>query len=67
MRMEDKYDVTVNVTDSSGVNTDSIIVTIEVLELDEKPTISGASTIEHVEGTTVLDLDLNDNGLDPSN
>ena len=62
--MVDFYAVTVNVTDSSGVNTDSIVVTIEVLELDEKPRITGASTIEHVEGTTVLDLDLTDNGLD---
>ena len=63
--MEDFYAVTVNVTDSSGVNTASIIVTIEVLELDEKPTISGASTIEHVEGTTVLDIDLSNNQLNP--
>ena len=59
------YEVTVNVTDSSGVNTTSIIVTIEVLELDEKPTISGASTIEHVEGTTALDTNLGNNNLDP--
>ena len=59
------YEVTVNVTDSSGVNTASIIVTIAVLELDEKPTISGASTIEHVEGTTALDIDLSDNLHDP--
>ena len=71
---EDKYRVTVNVTDSSGTectadtdtdNCDEIIVTIEVLELDEKPTVGGVSTIEHVEGTTVLDTDLSDNDLDP--
>ena len=62
--MEDFYAVTVNVTDSSGANTANIIVTIEVLELDEKPTISGASTIEHVEGTTVLDIDHSNNNLD---
>ena len=72
------YEVTVNVTDSSGAacdpnadppadppdNCDEITMTIEVLELDESPTISGASTIEHVEGATVLDLDLIDNDLD---
>ena len=61
------YEVTVNVTDSSGDadNQARITVTIEVLELDEKPTITGASTIEHVEGTTALDINLGNNDLDP--
>ena len=59
------YEVTVNVTDSSGTNTAEITVTIEVLELDESPIITGESTIEHVEGTTALDIDLSDNDHDP--
>ena len=62
----DEHMVTVTVTDSSGLtaNQDSITVTIEVLELDEKPAIGGASPIEHVEGTTVLDTNLSNNNLD---
>ena len=70
---DDQYRVTVNVTDSSGEactadsdadNCDEIIVTIEVLELDEKPAVGGASPIEHVEGTAVLDTNLTNNNLD---
>ena len=50
----------VNVTDSSGnahcQPSRPSIVTIDVLALDEKPIFrSGSSTIEHVEGTTLLD------------
>ena len=53
----DEHEVTVNVTDSSGDatnNQDTITVTIEVLEFDEKPRVMGQSTIELMENETDL-------------
>ena len=59
------YAVTVNVADSSEDdtttprrNTASITVIIRILQTNDEPTISGDSTIEHVEGGTALDTDL---------
>ena len=53
--------VTVSVADSSGDDAngvDTIIVTISVTNVDEPPSVTGAKTIEHVEGGTVLDTNL---------
>ena len=58
---DSRPEVTVLVTDSSGNatdNQDTITVTINVLDADESPTVSGEGTIEHSEGTTALDRDL---------
>ena len=53
------YAVTVNVADSSvNTTTDAITVIIRVLQTNDAPVISGAATIEHVEGETALDTDL---------
>ena len=66
-------EVTVSASDSSGDSTadgtDTIMVTITVVAVDEKPTFSdGAMTIEHVEGVPVLDTDLsNGETADPAN
>ena len=52
------HTVIVHVTDSSGDTTnneDMITVTINVLQADEKPTVTGASTIELTENETDLD------------
>ena len=51
-------EVTVNVADSSNSNTVTIIVTINVIGVDEKPIFSvGPTTIVHEEGETELDVD----------
>ena len=60
--------VTVAVADSSfgsvETGTDTIMVTITVTNVDEKPTsFMGETTIEHPEGTTALDTDLDRDGV----
>ena len=60
------YVVTVNVADSSDnnpANTADIPVVIRVLQANDDPTISGAATIEHVEGGTALDTNLGNDDL----
>ena len=61
------YMVTVNVADSSDntpPNTDTIPVVIRVLQANDAPMISGAATIEHVEGGTALDTNLGTAAVD---
>ena len=43
---------------TTPANTDTIVVVIRVLQANDAPMISGAATIEHVEGGTALDTDL---------
>ena len=59
--------VTVNVADSSGNDANTIIVTITVINVNEDPTVSGASTIEHVEDATALDIELSNDDTPPGN
>ena len=66
--------VTVSASDSSGdsadvdpAGTDTIDVTITVVPVDEKPTISGEMTIEHVEDATALDTDVSNVDADAAN
>ena len=56
------YSVTVTATDPFGAN-DDVVVTITVEDVNEAPTVSGAASIEHPEGGTVLATDLT-NGAD---
>ena len=58
-------EVTVNVADSSGTSdgVDTIEVTISVINVDEKPTLTGLQVVEHPEGTTDLDSDLDANDV----
>ena len=56
------YSVMVTATDPFGLS-DDITVTITVEDINEAPTVSGAASIEHPEGGTVLDTDLT-NGAD---
>ena len=58
----DNYTVTVTATDPFEAM-DVITVTITVEDVNEPPTVSGAASIEHPEGGTVLDTDLT-NGAD---
>ena len=55
----------VTATDPFGLS-DDITVTITVEDINEAPTVSGAASIEHPEGGTVLDIDLADGGADPA-
>ena len=60
------YSVTVTATDPFG-QSDEITVTITVEDVNEPPTVSsGAASIEHPEGGTVLDTDLDSGSADPA-
>ena len=59
------YSVTVTATDPFG-ESDEIDVTITVEDVNEAPTVSGAASIEHPEGGTVLDIDLTDGNVNPA-
>ena len=57
--------VTVTATDPFGATATSE-VTITVTDVNEDPTLTGASSIDHEEGTTVLDVDATDPAADPA-
>ena len=69
--LDHNYVVTVTATDPFGTRTDpgerdatnsvTIMVTIEVTDVDEAPSVAtGATTISHAENSTELDVDLSD-------
>ena len=60
-----EFVVTVTATDPFGA-TDESDVTITVTDVNEDPTLSGASSIDHEEGTTVLDVDATNQTADPA-
>ena len=60
------YTVTVTATDPSGLPATSE-VTITVTDVNEDPTFTdGATSIDHIEGTTVLDDDASNSNPDPA-
>ena len=61
------YTVMVTATDPSGA-ADTAAVTITVTDVNEAPTFNdeAAASIDHEEGTTVLDVDTTDNAADPA-
>ena len=62
----ESYSVTVTATDPFG-ESGEIPVTITVEDINEPPTVlSGAASIEHPEGDTVLDIDVTDGASDPA-
>ena len=59
---DQQYVVTVTATDPFGV-TATADVTIEVTDVNEDPSVSGAASIDHEEGGTELDADADTNGV----
>ena len=60
------YSVTVTATDPSGMS-DMANVTITLTDVNEDPVFTaGVMSIDHEEGTTVLDADGSNNNLDPA-
>ena len=63
----DSYVITVTATDPSGVP-DTATVNITVTDVNEVPTFNdeAAASIDHEEGTTVLDVDISNTSEDPA-